>query len=31
MRKKRNHLQGIYTRETICEWVFAAWVSEQGG
>ena len=29
MRKKRKHLQEIYTREAMCEWVFATWVSEQ--
>lgn len=30
MRKKRNRLQAIYTREAICEGVFAMWVSQQG-
>ena len=30
MRKKRNHLQEIYTREAMCEGVFGTWVSEQG-
>ncbi len=30
MGKKRNHLQEIYTRERVCEGVFARWVSEQG-
>ena len=30
MRKKRNHLQEIYTREAVCEGVFATWVSQQG-
>lgn len=30
MRRKRNHLQEIYTREAMCEGVFGTWVSEQG-
>jgi len=30
MTKRRNHLQEIYTREAICEGVFATWTSEQG-
>ena len=28
-RKRRNHLQEICTRETMCEGVFATWVSER--
>jgi hypothetical protein len=30
MRKKRKRLQEIYVRESLCEGVFATWVSEQG-